>query len=165
MEEPIGFFWHARRSQIYPELARLEEAGLVTHTVVTQHDRPDKKVFEITEAGRATLRNWVVTPLQPAMDRDELMLKTYSVWLADPQQAAALFRAQEQLHRDRLAQYQQLAAKMEDGAGHDRLRGNTAQFAAYATLQRGIAYERGYADWCRWMATTLAEDAGFDSPT
>jgi DNA-binding PadR family transcriptional regulator len=34
-------------SQIYPELARLEKQGVVTHQVVEQHDhRPDKKVYE-----------------------------------------------------------------------------------------------------------------------
>jgi DNA-binding PadR family transcriptional regulator len=162
MEEPIGFFWHARRSQIYPELARLEEARLVTHTTVVQRDRPAKKVYEITEAGRAALREWVVAPLRPAMDRDELMLKTYSVWLADPEHAIALFRAQEQFHLDRLAQYELIAAKMEGSAGADLLRHDAPRFAAYATLQRGIAYERGYADWCRWMATMLEDSS--DSP-
>lgn len=159
MEEPIGFFWHARRSQIYPELARLEEAGLVTHTVVEQHDRPDKKVYEITEAGRAALREWVVAPLRPAMDRDELLLKTYSVWLADPEQAMALFRTQERLHQERLAQYERMAAEMESKAGTEGPRGDAPRFAAYATLQRGITYERGYAEWCRWMAQILAERA------
>lgn len=162
MEEPIGFFWHARRSQIYPELARLEEAGLVKHTVVAQHDRPDKKVYEMTDAGRAALREWVVSPLRPGMDRDELMLKTYSVWLADPKQAITLFRAQERLHQERLAQYEQMAAEMERKAGSDHLRWNAPRFAAYATLQRGIAYERGYAEWCRWMGGMLAERA--DAP-
>lgn len=162
IETPIGFFWHARRSQIYPELARLEAAGFVTHTVVVQHDRPDKKVYEITEAGRAALREWVVAPLRLAPDRDELMLKTYSVWLADPEQAIELYRAQERLHRDRLAQYELLAAEMEDRAGPDLLRRDAPRFAAYATLQRGLAYERGYAEWCWWMAKTLED--GADSP-
>ncbi len=162
MEEPIGFFWHARRSQIYPELARLEEAGLVTHMVVTQHDRPDKKVYEITEAGRAALRAWVVAPLRPAPDRDELMLKTYSLWLADPEQAIELFRAQERMHRDRLAQYEQIAARMEGSAESDHLRRDAPRFAAYATLRRGIAYERGYAEWCQWMAEMLGD--GADTP-
>jgi DNA-binding PadR family transcriptional regulator len=44
--------------QIYPELAKLEAQGMVTHHVVEQHDsRPDKKVYEITEAGREALRH------------------------------------------------------------------------------------------------------------
>ena len=34
MERPVGYFWTANHSQIYPELSRLEEAGLVDHTVI-----------------------------------------------------------------------------------------------------------------------------------
>ena len=51
----VGFFWQARHSQIYPELGRLEAAGLVRHAVVEQQDRPDKKVYTIAEAGTVPL--------------------------------------------------------------------------------------------------------------
>ena len=45
MERPLGYFWNARHSQIYPELARLEEEGFVTHTLVEQSGKPDKKEY------------------------------------------------------------------------------------------------------------------------
>ena len=41
MKGRVGYFWSARHSQIYPELARLEEGGYVTHSVVEQQERPD----------------------------------------------------------------------------------------------------------------------------
>src|SRR5690348_6743093 len=62
MKVPIGYFWHASHSQIYPELAALEADGLVTHEIVQQRDRPDKKLYSITEAGREVLRRWVSEP-------------------------------------------------------------------------------------------------------
>jgi len=52
----LEFFWQARHSQIYPELARLEEKGLVTHQVVEQQDRPDKKVYSVTDSGLDALK-------------------------------------------------------------------------------------------------------------
>jgi hypothetical protein len=64
----------------------------VAHQVVEQDDRPDKKVYAVTEAGRAALRAWVASELDEAPVRDELVLRAYSVWLADPGAAAALFR-------------------------------------------------------------------------
>jgi DNA-binding PadR family transcriptional regulator len=155
MEEPIGFFWHARRSQIYPELARLEDAGLVSHVVVEQHDRPDKKVYQITESGLETLRRWVVEPPPAQPDRDEFMLKVYSIWLADPQQAIAMLRARESYHSERLARYDQIREKMERDWPPDARRFDSPKFAAYATLHRGIQYERSYAAWCRWMARAI----------
>ena len=92
MRARVGFFWEARHSQIYPELARLEGKGLVTHVVVEQQDRPDKKVYEITAAGLSALKEWVTTPVEQRAARDELVLKAYSMWLADPGRAVALFR-------------------------------------------------------------------------
>src|SRR5687767_15468317 len=58
----IAMFWAARHSQIYPELARLETQGLVSHERVVQEGRPNKKVFSITKAGIEALRRWVVEP-------------------------------------------------------------------------------------------------------
>ncbi len=64
MRARVGHFWEAWHSQIYPELARLEEGELVTHRVVEQQDRPDKKVYEITPADLEVLKEWVTE--QPA---------------------------------------------------------------------------------------------------
>lgn len=157
MEEPVGFFWHARRSQIYPELARLEGGGLVTHTVVEQQDRPDKKVYQITQSGLDALRHWIAQPARPQPDRDEFMLKVYSIWLAAPQEAINFMRAHQAHHTERLARYETIRDEMErDWPPHAR-RFDSPKFAAYATLRRGIEYERGYAAWCGWAIEILEQ--------
>lgn len=155
MRRSTDFFWTARHSQIYPELARMESAGMVTHEVVRQTERPDKKVFTITEAGSAALRAWLVQPIHPAPERDETMLKAFCAWLIEPPEAAGLFRAQETEHLARLDTYQAMLTDLER---HPDVRDHhvrTQAFTSYATLRRGIQYERGYAEWCRWMAETL----------
>lgn len=163
MEEPIGFFWHARRSQIYPELARLEEAGLVSHTVVEQQDRPDKKVYQITPAGLDTLRRWTTQPARAQPDRDEFMLKIYSLWLADPREALAMLHTRADYHARRLARYEEIQREMERDWPPEARRLDSPKLAAYATLQRGIQYERSYADWCRWLARMMEEQLEHDS--
>lgn len=158
LRAPIGFFWRARHSQIYPELARLETEGLVIHTVVEQQELPDKKVYTITPAGKEALRRWVTEPVEPPVVRDELLLKTFSLWLAEPTAAAALFRDHERHHAAQLQVYealqQQLAAK-----GEEITRLASPYFAAYITLQKGIIYERQYLEWCRWVAQRLEQGA------
>ena len=155
MKGRVGYFWSARHSQIYPELARLEEGGYVTHSVVEQRERPDKKVYEITAEGLRALREWAVEPPPPKPSRDELVLKAYSVWLADPEEAARLFRGQEGRHEEQLAHYEGLRAWMEDEWGDDLTRPESPRFATYATLRRGIIHERGSAEWCRWLAQSI----------
>ena len=151
----VGYFWSARHSQIYPELAKLEDGGYVTHRVVEQRERPDKKVYEITAEGLDALQEWVTRPPVPRPTRDELTLKTYSVWLADEVKAARLFREEELRHEEQLAHYEGLRTWMEEEWREDLTSTNSPEFASYATLQRGISYEREYAEWCRWMADSI----------
>jgi DNA-binding PadR family transcriptional regulator len=160
MQAPVGFFWEARHSQIYPELARLEEQGLVTYRVVEQQGRPDKKVYSITDTGLAALGEWVTEPQGSRPARDELVLKAYSLWLADLGGALELFREQEQRHKERLLRYEEIGACMKKEWARDLARIDSPHFASYAALQRGISYERGYVDWCRWVAERLEKGAG-----
>src|SRR3954471_1997193 len=44
---------------VYVTLNRLEKAGLVTSVRVGQVDRPDRKVYELTAAGRARVTQWL----------------------------------------------------------------------------------------------------------
>ncbi len=159
MKGQVGFFWGAGHSQIYPELARLQEGGFVTHSVVEQRERPDKKVYEITASGLEALKEWAVRPPRPGPTKDELTLKAYSVWLADGGEAAKLFREQGRGHEEQLARYEEILAWMEREWAGDLDDPASPRFASYATLRRGILYEKGNAEWCRWLAETVAEKA------
>lgn len=156
MERRVGNFWSASHGQIYPELARLERDGLVFHEVVEQYDRPDKKVYGITPAGLEALAEWTMAPVEPRLVRDELVLKAYSMWLAQPEEALALFREHERLHEERLRRYEEIGAWMEAEWGEDLDRPDSPRFASYAALRRGVIYERAYAEWCRWVAGRIS---------
>ena len=109
----------------------------------------------MTEAGRAALRAWLVQPVRPAPERDEMMLKTFCAWLIEPHEAVALFRAQEAEHLARLAAYEAMLAELAQHPDVRERRVRTTAFSSYATLRRGVQYERGYTEWCRWMAETV----------
>jgi DNA-binding PadR family transcriptional regulator len=157
LEEPLGFFWSARRSQIYPELARLEAARLARHVVVPQRDRPAKKLYEPTEAGLADLRDWVEAPQKPAPERDIFLLQVYSLWLATPDRALELVRACERRHATRLERYEAIRERQrQEDDDPAVLRLDSPRFASWATLQRGLEYERGYLAWLRWLAEVIA---------
>jgi DNA-binding PadR family transcriptional regulator len=61
--------------QIYVTLKRLEQDGLVRSEYVEQTARPDKKVYELTQAGRDALRAWVEEPGEGPRVRDEFFVK------------------------------------------------------------------------------------------
>src|SRR5262245_53711883 len=76
MGTPHGFcFGQGHVSQIYPELARLEAAGLVTVTVVEQQHRPDKKVYTLSTEGLDALRAWLTEPTPMNEPRSAFLIK------------------------------------------------------------------------------------------
>jgi DNA-binding PadR family transcriptional regulator len=158
MKKRVAPMWSALPSQIYPELAKLEAQGMVTHHVVEQHDyRPDKKVYEITKAGREALRHWVTEPTPVTTLRDEFVLKAYSLWLADPHEALTRFREHEQAHSQQLADYEALLARLrrEWGSALDQM--NSPLFGSSIAIHYGIGYERHYVHWCRQVIEQLEQ--------
>jgi DNA-binding PadR family transcriptional regulator len=127
MRTRVGFFWEARHSQIYPELARLEARGLVTHHVVEQADRPDKKVYKVTASGLDALKEWATQLPAPRAARDELVLKAYS--LCSPKKAVALFKDRERLYEELLHEYESIESWMEKEWGKDVLRTDSPRLA------------------------------------
>jgi DNA-binding PadR family transcriptional regulator len=62
--------------QVYTTLERLARDGLVSHEVVSQTERPDKKVYALTASGRRELQEWLATATRPDLDlRNETFVK------------------------------------------------------------------------------------------
>ncbi len=156
LRRPIGYYWTARHTQIYPELARLVSAGLVTYQAGAGPGPREKKTYTIAEAGRDALAAWLVRPPAPREPKDELLLKTYAVAAADPRQMRPVYLAAADESARRLAEYRRLLATfVERGAGDPA----HPMFGNYATLRFGVAVEEQREAWCRWMETMLSEHA------
>jgi PadR family transcriptional regulator AphA len=70
-------FWPTSLAQVYPELARLEGAGLLTRRSDPQGGRA-RSSYAITDEGEDALRAWLRSPkLAPAQMRDEALLRLF----------------------------------------------------------------------------------------
>ncbi|WP_139275768.1 PadR family transcriptional regulator, partial [Mangrovactinospora gilvigrisea] len=56
--------------QVYVTLGRLEKAGLIRGQDIDQADRPNKRVYEITDTGRQELVAWFAKPTEGPRVRD-----------------------------------------------------------------------------------------------
>ncbi len=54
---------------------RLERAGLVRGQDVVQADRPNRRVYELTGAGREAVANWIEEPSHEPRLRDDFVMK------------------------------------------------------------------------------------------
>ena len=92
--------WHAPHSQIYPELRKLESAGLVTAESETRGDHGVKRTYSITDAGRDVLVEWVEEATPPAPERDDFRLKATYLEFGSFANARRQFEAHLEYHEE-----------------------------------------------------------------
>lgn len=68
------YAWHAKHSQIYPELSKLAGDGLIE---VAEEGARGRRTYAITEAGRAALRAWLLSPPEAGGVRNEFVLRLF----------------------------------------------------------------------------------------
>jgi len=100
---------------LYPALHALLENGLVTVEVVARQDKPPKKIYSITDAGRRVLQEWIDQPVPPGVSLKAFLMRLI---LASNLSRAGLV-AHLQQRRTQVAAHQldleQTARVMDDG--------------------------------------------------
>jgi PadR family transcriptional regulator, regulatory protein AphA len=132
--------WSAKHSQIYPELAKLQEAGLIRQTDAGPRG---SKRYSATETGRAEVRRWLAEPPAPQALRTEALLRVFFLGMAEPGTASRYLREQAEQHRAKLESYRRIASHIPDSP--ESLWNRVA-------LEAGIRHERAMVDWAEWAA-------------
>jgi PadR family transcriptional regulator, regulatory protein AphA len=100
----ISHLWTADQAQIYRTLDKLETQGWITCTVEIQYDRPNRKIYRITEAGETELTQWLQAhhPL-PAL-REPLLVQLYLAAQLSDQTIVCLLEQELAARRKKLAE-------------------------------------------------------------
>ena len=117
-DNSVRHFWSADQSQIYRTLAKLAEQGCVEQETFRSLDRPDRKEYRITPAGREALRAWMLTPLPSQEVRIAALIQVFFAGQLADEQAIALFERLAADARAVLAVYDRIpqAAGTDDPA-------------------------------------------------
>ncbi len=96
--------WEVKPAQIYTTLSRLEEGGLVTQTAIEQDGGPEKRIYDLTPAGRTELESWFNVAVEDEPQRDEFFLKlmlSLNNEAVDPDRVIQVQRSRlyQELHR------------------------------------------------------------------
>ena len=152
----VANFWSATPQQLYRELDRLEAEGLVRARLVRQQRRPDKRVFTLTDAGRADLDRFTGTPAKPVAMRDELLVKLQAVDVGDAHAVTKELMARLDRARAKLATYDRLLADMLDGRDEETFERDSQRIGPYLTLMGGRMYEQTNIRWCQAALEVLS---------
>jgi DNA-binding PadR family transcriptional regulator len=146
VDRTTRYFWAASYGQIYPELRRLEQQGLVRGQPEPSGARA-RTVYELTEPGRAALERWLAADDQPSYElRDEGMLKLF---FSDslPERRLEIVRAIRTREERDLAHLRSIEPHASKGPT-----------GSYLTLQMGIELTESTIRWCEATERRLAAE-------
>jgi DNA-binding PadR family transcriptional regulator len=144
LAQSIAYAWPASHSQVYPELARLLEAGLIGETGSAPRGG---RVYEITEAGLAEVRRWLRDTEPSRTVRDESALRLFFLWLLEPEDAEAYLRGEAERFREQLEEYEAIAAQPDPD--------NPKTRAYRIALELGLRSARARLEWAEWAVTAV----------
>jgi DNA-binding PadR family transcriptional regulator len=122
--------------QIYVTLKRLEQDGLVRSQDVAQTDRPNKRVYELTPAGRDALDAWVTEPSEGPRVRDEFFIKLILAPMAGLADRMELINAQRRHYLGIMRNLTALAAASD-----------TADTPARLLIEGAVLHLQADLDW------------------
>ncbi|MEM8806149.1 MAG: PadR family transcriptional regulator [Cyanobacteria bacterium P01_G01_bin.38] len=143
-DSPVEFVWSASHQQIYRELTKLEGQGYVGVEHIQQDSRPNKKLYSLTDAGKAALQAWMVDASPASPIKDELLIKLLVGHIVSREALISIVRQRYRQHRTHLDLYQTKAQQY--GPAFSAL--SDAEKFHYMTLRAGIHHETARLAWC-----------------
>lgn len=101
--QALNEFWSAKHSQIYPELKKLEQEGLVSFKIEISGEILEKKVYTITEKGKTDFLSWMKKKSElSSTPKDIFRLKMYFAHNINKNELLVLIEDQKNKHQKRL---------------------------------------------------------------
>jgi PadR family transcriptional regulator AphA len=145
-EASVGSTWSAGHSQIYPELVRLADDGLVT---AGEPGPRGRKTYAITQAGREAIRAWLAETDPDRTVRDEAALRTFFLWLMTPQDARAHVQGELDAAQTALEDLRTLAARRRPATPAER--------SQRIALEAGLRWAQARSEWAQWALERLGD--------
>jgi PadR family transcriptional regulator AphA len=153
VDSSARFFWAASYGQIYPELRRLEEAGLIAGADSSQGAR-QRTVYRLTAAGRRAARAWIARPPEVFETRDEGLLELFFAGSIEPARTGEIARERAATSRAKAAELRSIAEAVEETGRPD---GPEAEpdGGSLMVLRYGIEMNEWTAEWFERAADDL----------
>jgi PadR family transcriptional regulator AphA len=141
----VRHFWTADQSQIYRTLSKLTESGFVEMEKVPQDDRPDRKVYHITQTGRAEFLRWVSGPPPMSEPRSAALIQVFFSGQLSNAEVLEKFEGYAALMRGILEQYEQVPTQLTPF--QQEIASPREHFFWMLTLDNGIRSMRANLEW------------------
>lgn len=149
-DQCIAHLWQADQAQIYRTLNKLETQGWITCTVEIQRDRPNRKVYHITEAGVAELTQWLQTHQPLPILREPLLAQLHFAAQLPNEAIIHLLEQELEARREKLAECEAISVPFLDNPTASREQ-KMHQLVLELVKQR----EQTYLNWLKDAIKTI----------
>jgi PadR family transcriptional regulator, regulatory protein AphA len=139
-ETSLANVWPATQSQIYTELTKLADTGLV---IVSAEGPRGRKEYTLTDEGLTELRHWMTETQQRKPARSGMLLRVFFLGVLTPEQARIYLTG---LAATAASDHEQLR-KLEESINWD-----DANLSVHGrlSLEFGLRYATMRKDWAEW---------------
>ncbi len=149
-DQSVSHFWSATQSHIYKALENLEKEGFVESRMIPQEGKPNRKQYQITDAGRSELRRWVSTPLPLEITREAWLIQIFFAHGITNEEIVQLFEKRIEAIREYLTQCQVAQAHIDENSKQLGIKRLSSLWQL--TLDYGTDY---YEHEIEWLEKTL----------
>lgn len=140
-DKAVSNFWPADQAQIYRTLEKLESENWLRSTIEVQSERPNRKLYFITDEGHAELVRWLNEEIPLPIHREPFLVQLYFSEASDNREIMRLLEHQKEQHEARLRKYSEVRFPNSTNHVHRYL-----SFTAMP-LSLGIRFEQAYIQW------------------
>ena len=148
----VECFWSASHQQIYKALAKLEADEFVSAEKIEQENRPNKKLYTVTELGRQALQQWIGEAEDVAPLKSDLLVKLSVGHTVPTETLLETLETYYQQHREKLKNYQSVSKQFAQLPQLSR----ESQFQ-YLALRAGIRQQLAWIAWCEEAMSFLGQ--------
>lgn len=141
--------WPATQSQLYTELGKLANGGLIE---VSAEGPRGRKEYALTEAGLAELRHWMIDVEPNQVLRSDQLLRVFFLGVLTPEQGRDYLLRQARVAAESRRELEKVRAGIEHH-GDDPL-------AVYGrlSLEWGLRFNAMRQEWAEWAAEQVERD-------
>ncbi len=151
-DRTVAHFWGAVQQQIYRELEKMESVGWVECEVIQQTDKPPRKVYRPTAAGRAEFDAWLKQSQTPPQHREAFLIQLFFAAQLTDEEIRIMLLDQREAHQARKAELEKIVMPPPADAYEKR-----KQALIGLTLDLGLRLEQMYIEWLTDALETVSQ--------
>jgi PadR family transcriptional regulator, regulatory protein AphA len=156
-DKTIAHLWSADQAQIYRTLDKLVEQGWIVFEIEIQHDRPNRKIYSLTDTGHQELLRWLQQSQPLPNLREPLLIQLFFAQQSQFTDEMIIHLLEQQLtaHSEKLTCYQQVNRQYKPSSALSNRSTTRQEILHGLVIDLLIEREKTHIEWLKKAIDTV----------